>query len=70
VAENKVATRKISLEINANYDIESIHAGDSLTVQNFEYGIVALKIAKVDYTSDRVKVELEEYSSFTNELLN
>jgi hypothetical protein len=70
IAENKTYTRKISLEINSLYDIESIKAGDFLTVQNFDYSIINLQVVKLEYNMDRIKVDLEDYSSFTSELLN
>lgn len=70
VNENKDAKRKISIEINSLYDIESIKAGDFITVQNFDYSISFLQVAKLEYNMDRIKVDLEDYSSFTSELLN
>ncbi len=70
VAENKNYTRKISIEINSLYDIESIRAWDFITVQNFDYSILTLQVAKLEYNMDKIKVELEDYSSFTSELLN
>ncbi len=70
VSQNKDYKRKISLEINSDYDIESIIPGDFITVQNFEYDISSLQVVKVEYNMDRIKVELEEYSSFSKEVFN
>lgn len=69
IAQNKDEKRKIKIELNSEYDIESIRAGDFITVQNFDYEISSLQVVKLQYNTDRIMLELEEYESFTNELL-
>ena len=61
--------QRVTIVINSNYDIESVLPGDLLTVQNSEYGITALQIQKIDYTPDRITCQLEQISSFSQEIL-
>ena len=70
VAQNKDEKRKITVELNSEYDIESIRAGDFITVQNFDYEISSLQVVKLQYNMDKITLELEDYSSFTTELFN
>lgn len=37
VEQNKGGKYKVNIEVNSKYDIESIRAGDFVTVQNLEY---------------------------------
>lgn len=68
IAQNKDAKRKITIEVNANYDIESIRAGHFVTVQNIEYSISSLQVLKIEYNMDKIKLELEDFSSFGKEV--
>lgn len=68
IAENKDLKKKISITINSNYDIESIRPGDLLTVANLDYSINSLQIRRIEYTSDNIRLELEEINSFGKEI--
>jgi len=41
-----------------------------VSVQNTDYEILNLQVVKLEYNMDRIKLELDDYSSFTDELLN
>jgi len=70
VSNSKNSKRKITIEINTLYDIESIEPWDFVSVQNTDYEILNLQVVKLEYNMDRIKLELDDYSSFTDELLN
>lgn len=68
IANNKDYTRKINVTINDLYDIESIHAGHFLTINNSEYPVSSLQIQKIQYNMDSVELELEEITSLAREI--
>lgn len=68
LANRKDLKRKIAIQVNDNYNIETIEPGDLVTVRNSDYSITALQIQKIEYNTDYIKVELEDINSFTNEL--
>jgi hypothetical protein len=70
MAKNKDTKKKTIVTVNSNYDIETIRPGDLIQVQNFEYSISGLQIVKIDYNPDNIKLELEEFNSFTKEIFN
>ena len=70
IANNKDYKRKIQVTINDQYDIESIHAGHFLTINNTDYAVTSLQIQKIQYNIDSVELELEEVTSFTKELFD
>jgi hypothetical protein len=63
ISKNKDPVRKITVEINSKYDIESIRAGHFVTIQNLEYQIVSLQVKKLEYNMDKIKLELEDFYS-------
>lgn len=54
--------------VTNEYDIESINPGDLVSVRNTDYSINALKVVRTEYSMDRIRVELEEKRSFTQEV--
>lgn len=58
------------MTINSLYNIESIRAGDSLTIKNLDYSITTLQISRLEYNIDIVRVELEAIDSFAKEVLS
>lgn len=68
IAKYKDAKRKITLTINNNYDIETIHPGDLITIRNIDLTISALQISKIEYNPDNIKLSLEETNSLLEEL--
>lgn len=68
LAKNKDVRRKVTVQVNDNYDIETMKPGDLVTVRNSDYTITALQINKIEYNTDYIKVELEDINSFTSEL--
>lgn len=68
IADRKNKKNKISITINSNYNIESIHPGHFLTIHNIEYGISLLQIKKIDYNMDTIRVEVEKIKSFAKEV--
>lgn len=68
IAENKDPIRRVTVKVNAKYDIESIRPGDLVTIRNFEYQISSLQISKIEYNPDNIKLELEDIFSVTKEI--
>lgn len=72
IAKNKDPKKKTSLIVNKNYDfngtIDTIKPWDTVKVLNFNYTIDNLQIAKIDYTFDKVKIELEEFETIAKEI--
>lgn len=70
IAANKDYKRKIRVTVNDNYDIETIHAGHFLTINNSDYEINALQIQRISYNIDKLEIELDEVTSLTQELFS
>lgn len=70
IEKNKNPVRRISLTVNSEYDFESIKPGDLVTVRNLEYDISSLQISKIEYNPDIMRIELEDFKSFSNEVFN
>lgn len=68
ILDNKDLKRRIRVVINSEYNIETIRPWDLLTVRNFEYAITSLKIQKIEYNCDRITLELEQITSFAEEI--
>lgn len=49
--------------------IEDVQIGDLVTVKNTPYAINGLKIAKIDYNPEELKIELDDFDSFWKEFL-
>lgn len=66
--DNKDAKVKATVVINDSYNIESVHAGDTCSINNFNnastfFGSNNLLVASVRYEPDRVSLELEEQTT-------
>lgn len=68
IAQNKNSKSRIVIIVTNEYDIESINPGDLMSVRNTDYSINALKVVRTEYSMDRIRVELEEKRSFTQEV--
>lgn len=68
IQQNKDPIKKIIIDLNANYDIASIRAGHYVTVQNLEYEIFSLQVLKIEYNMDKMRLHLEDFSSFAQEV--
>jgi len=68
IAQNKDYKRRITVVVNDQYDIESIHAGHFITINNTDFGIVSLQIQKLQYNINNVELELEYITSFGKEI--
>ena len=60
----------ISLTVNTLYPIESIHPWDTIRIRNIDLDISNLKISKVDYTYEQVKLSLEYYTNIAKQIFN
>lgn len=50
--------------------IETIKPWDTVKVLNFDYSITNLQIVKIDYTFDKVKIELEDFDTLSKEIFS
>jgi hypothetical protein len=69
ILENKNEKRRIKLDVNSLYDIDSIKPGDTVKVLGLDYEIDNLQIHKIAYNIDRVGLELEQIKTFSTEIL-
>lgn len=70
IAQNKNVKKRIVMVINSNYDIERVHPGNLVTVRNLEYSISALKVVRTEYSMDKLRVELEESRTFSEQVFS
>ncbi len=70
IAQNKNAKKRIVMVINSRYDIESVHPGNLVTVRNLEYPILALKVVRTEYSMDKLRIELEESRTFSEQVFS
>jgi len=67
IADSKDPKIRARVRVNANYDIESIKPGDTITVSNFKLGSspfpTNLQITALAYSPDGVDLELEEVNA-------
>lgn len=74
IAKNKDPKKKTSLIVNKNYSyngtIDTIKPWDTVKVLNFDYVIDNLQIAKIDYTFDKIKIELDEFDTIAKEIFS
>lgn len=68
--EYKDWKKNISLTVSTLYPIESIHPGDTIRIRNIDLDISNLKISKVEYTYEQVKLSLEYYTSIAKQIFN
>lgn len=68
--EYKDLKKNISLTINNLYPIESIHPWDTIRIRNIDLDIENLKISKVDYKYEEVRLNLEYYTSIAQQIFN
>jgi len=70
--KNKNLKKKTTIVVNKNYSyngtIETIKPWDTVKVLNFDYTIANLQIVKIDYTFDRLKIELEDFETLSKEI--
>ena len=52
------------------YPIESIHPWDTIRIRNIDLDISDLKISKVEYAYEQVKLSLEYYTSIAQQIFN
>lgn len=68
--EYKDWKKNISLTVSTLYPIENIHPWDTIKIRNIDLEIFALKISKVDYTYEQVRLSLEYYTSIAKQIFN
>lgn len=72
VDDNKVEKIKARMIINSNYDLETIKVGDTCKIQNLAVDQTTfndnMMIVSVNYSFDKVSIELEEQTKFSIEL--
>lgn len=70
IANNKDYKKKTSVIINNSYNIESIKPWDTIKILNIDYTIDNLQINKISYSSDKIRLELDQIDSVWNEIFN
>lgn len=70
IAENKNPVIKTKIVVNKNYDLKTLKVLDTIKVNNFKYLINNLQIVKLNYTTDKVILELETFDSFWKEIFD
>jgi len=68
--ENSEYKKKITIEVNKEYDYFSIKPWDTITLRNTNYSINNLQIVKIAYSYEKATIELERSYSFANEIFN
>lgn len=68
ITQNKDPKRDIKIVVNSNYNLEIIKPGHLVTVKNYEYEIINLQIAKIEYNTENVSLQLEKITSFSQEI--
>lgn len=69
ILENKDPKFKTTVVVNSNYDIESIKPWDTIKILNISRKIENLQVQKIQYSPDRVVLELDEYDSIQKEFV-
>jgi len=67
---NKDMKKEIKLTINSKYNIESIEPWHHITLLNADYTTIPLQVMKVSYSYDKVNIELEKYTTFSETILS
>ena len=57
-----------SIIVNSNYDIESIHCGDTISIYNTWYPITDKKVVKIEYNVETAKIYVDDYDSIEKAL--
>lgn len=70
IATYKDKIKKISLELNNEYNFFSIKAWDLISLKNTLYEINDLQVNKIQYSLDRASIDLELSYSFTEEIFS
>lgn len=68
ISANKDPKKRIKIVVNTRYNIESIKPWHLVTVKNYDYQISSLQIAKIEYNSQKITLELEQITSFAQEI--
>ena len=66
--EYKDWKKNISLTVSTLYPIESIHPWDTIRIRNIDLEISGLKISKIDYTYEYVRLNLEYCTSIAEQI--
>jgi len=67
---NSTTKKKTSIVVNNKYDLVTLQPWQTIKVRNFDYSIDNLQINKVQYSTKRVTLDLEDYISFGKLLTN
>lgn len=67
---NKDKKRETKIIINSRYNIESIEPWHHITLLNADYTTIPLQVMKVSYSYDKVNIELEKYTTFSETILS
>lgn len=70
IARYKDKIKKISLQVNNEYNYFDIKAGDIISLRNSLYEIKDLQVAKIQYWLERASIDLELSYSLANEIFS
>lgn len=68
VEESDSPKLNTSIIVNSNYDIESIHCGDTISIYNTGYPITDKKVVKIEYNVETAKIYVDDYDSIEKAL--
>ena len=66
IAENKEATRNITITVNSNYSFEDIKPWDTISIVNTDLTITNLPINKIQYSPDKCVLTIEKVDTLRN----
>lgn len=68
LADTKDVKLNTYIIVNSNYDIESIHCGDTISIFNTGYSIMNKKVVKIEYEVETARVYVDDYDSIEKAL--
>lgn len=69
ILKNKDYKKKTSIIVNNSFDIEKIEIWDTISVVNTSLSLINLQIVKIQYSINKIQIELDEFSSFAKEII-
>lgn len=70
LSQYKDKIKKISIQVNNEYNFFEIKPWDLMTIRNINYDIAELQVVKVRYWLETCDIELEVFYSFAKEIFN
>lgn len=68
IANSETPKLNTSIVVNSNYDIESIHCGDTISIYNTGYELKDKKVVKIEYNVETARIYVDDYESMEKAL--